>query len=73
VTRLIGLAIPVRSLAVTALLSGAALAFLTVAAPSRPGPAGIALKLVVWAAVAACALAFSAGQTQPLLAAARRR
>jgi O-antigen/teichoic acid export membrane protein len=73
VTRLIGFAIPVRAIAVTALLSGAALLFLWVASPSRPGAADVALKLVVWAVVAAGALAVSARQTQPLLAAARRR
>jgi O-antigen/teichoic acid export membrane protein len=73
VARLIGLAIPVRSLAATVLLSGAALAFLAVAAPSRPGLADVALKLVTWSVVTICAVAFSARQTQPLLAAARRR
>jgi hypothetical protein len=73
VTRLIGFAIPVRAIAVTALLAGSALLFLWVASPSRPGAADVAVKLVVWGAVAAGALAVSARQTQPLLAAARRR
>lgn len=73
VTRLIGLAIPVRALAITALLAGAALLFLTLGSPAPLGLANVVLKLGIWGLVTAGALAFCARQTQPLLAAARRR
>jgi O-antigen/teichoic acid export membrane protein len=72
VTRLIGFAIPLRALGVTAVLAGLALAGLGVASSPRPLP-DLVLKLVIWAAVAGAALLVSARQTHPLFVAARRR